>query len=117
MFTYQSRVGELVQANNDKLERIEKFLETLGSKIEGFLMADEADNELSMAKKKEANSVWFFSWSFLPNCRGSGLFTVAGVAVGLFGTVVNELAFHQNDSYLIVYIICLLYTSPSPRDA
>lgn len=51
-----SRVGELVQANNDKLERIEKFLETLGSKIEGFLMADEADNELSIAKKKEANS-------------------------------------------------------------
>ena len=41
----------------------------------------------------------------MPNLRGGCLFTVAGVAVGLFGTVVNELAFHQCDSYLIVYKI------------
>ena len=47
----------MVQANNKKLEKIEKFLENLGSKIEGFLMAGESANELNMAKKKEANLV------------------------------------------------------------
>ncbi|XP_068688825.1 uncharacterized protein [Montipora foliosa] len=52
-----SYVSDMVQANNKKLEKIEKFLENLGSKIEGFLMAGESANELNMAKKKEANLI------------------------------------------------------------
>ena len=54
----QSYVSDMVQENNKKLENIEKFLETLGSKIEGFLMASEAqEGELTKEKKRNADLV------------------------------------------------------------
>ena len=55
---YQSYVSDMVQANNKKLENIEMFLETLGSKIEGFLTASEVqENELTNGKKRNTGLV------------------------------------------------------------
>ena len=57
LFFHQAYVSDVVQANSKKLENIEKFLETLGSKIEHFLMASEPGSELIKAKKKKADLV------------------------------------------------------------
>ncbi|XP_078345650.1 uncharacterized protein LOC144631134 [Oculina patagonica] len=46
-------VSDMVQANNKKLENIEKFLETLGCKIESFLTSDSG--KLAKTKKRKAD--------------------------------------------------------------
>lgn len=45
----------MVQANNKKLENIEKFLENLGCKIESFLASDLG--MLTKTKKRKADVV------------------------------------------------------------
>jgi len=45
----------MVQANNRKLENIEKFLENLGCKIEDFLAGDSSS--LTKTKKRKADVV------------------------------------------------------------
>ena len=45
----------MVQANNKKLEDIEKFLEMLGCKVESFLTSDPG--KLSKTKKRRADLV------------------------------------------------------------
>ena len=52
MLFHQSYVSDMVQANNRKLENIEKFLESLGCKIESFLTTSEPGSELIKNKKK-----------------------------------------------------------------
>ena len=47
----------MVQANNKKLENMEKFLESLGCKIESFLTGSEPGSEVTKAKHKKADLV------------------------------------------------------------
>ena len=53
----QSFVSDMVQANGRKLEKIEKFLETLECKIDSFLMASDPGSEIFTPNKKKTDLV------------------------------------------------------------
>lgn len=50
----------MVQANGRKLEKIEKFLETLECKIDSFLMASDPGSEILTPNKKKTDLVSIF---------------------------------------------------------
>lgn len=50
----------MVQANSRKLEKIEKFLETLECKIDSFLMASDPGSEIFTPNRKKTDLVRIF---------------------------------------------------------
>ena len=50
----------MVQANSRKLEKIEKFLETLECKIDSFLMGSDPGSEIFTPNKKKTDLVSIF---------------------------------------------------------
>ena len=57
----QSFVSDMVQANGRKLEKIEKFLETLECKIDSLLMASDPGSEIFTPNRKKTDLVSILS--------------------------------------------------------